>query len=151
MANALYSVAVPCSFCSALFFLCFPRASSLLFAKDINKNIELWKYKMYQKEERNRPKEQSNQPRKPGSLFPLPSLTRSSRDPGTDWSRDTLTHFVPWEGRLKYVKCKEQFSRSVYIFGISYIGLVKMYDLLKLFRFLYRKMYNRNIVLLVKL
>ena len=46
------------------------------------------------------------QPCKPGSLLPLLSLTHSSRDPGTGWSPDTLTHFVPWEGRLKYVKCK---------------------------------------------
>ena len=43
----------------------------------------------------------SCQPRKPGSLLPLPSLTRSSGDPGSGWSRDTLTHFLQWEGRLK--------------------------------------------------
>jgi hypothetical protein len=30
-----------------------------------------------------------SQPRKPGSLLPLPSLTRSSRDPGSGWSCDT--------------------------------------------------------------
>jgi hypothetical protein len=54
------------------------------------------------------------QPCKPGSLLPLPSLTGSSRDLGSGWSRDTLTRFVPCEGRLKYVKCKEQVSRSVY-------------------------------------
>jgi hypothetical protein len=29
------------------------------------------------------------QPRKPGSLLPLPYLTRSSRDPGSGGSRDT--------------------------------------------------------------
>jgi hypothetical protein len=31
----------------------------------------------------------NNKPRKPGSLLQLPSLTRSSIDPGTDRSRDT--------------------------------------------------------------